>query len=249
MSEEETKYADCGDPQKRPQPSKMMGCHGCIIILISMIMAAAGISLFIISRSTPSEKAIPFKGHGEKLVLIEDIDPENKFGISLKLTVAGNHYYTYTVYSGSGTSKNRRVAVTQKALVHKIPYSIRATRESDGKVVFELSDKFETGSGESIKKQDEILRNSPSLLHDFPKFDFTDKVRFEVILKDDEEYSAKVESGNFSVYKISAARNTVSKIALLVTVLGFLGLLAGSIATLSRGVFAVRSAVEVKDRQ
>lgn len=201
--------------------NKKRGCYGCTIVIISIIMVIVGIATIIIAHSTAYENSVKIKPQGKKTVIVENVDPDNKFRIKLKVNISGNHYYK--------EYKND----TRKSLVHQIPYSIKAIRESNGDVVYELEDKFELGTDKEIKKQKKkTLINRPSFSKSIPKFDFTDKVRFELVLHNDEKYKSKVKSGKFSVIKMSAARNVTWQVASLITVLGFLGVFIGFIATI-----------------
>jgi hypothetical protein len=224
-------------PQEKPQQPKKKGCYGCTIMIIGIIMIVGGIITIIIARSGAPEKVIPLK-QGERIVIIQDVNPDNKYGISLKVSLAGNNYYTYKEtehYTSRGSSYTR--TVTKKSLVHRVPYTVKATRESNGEVVYDLYDEFELGNDEVVKKQNEVLRNSPSFSRDITTFDFTDKVRFEFLVKDDEKYKTQVESGEVAVYKMSSTRSVTWQIALLITVLGFLGFFIGFIAAIIQFFF------------
>lgn len=218
---------------KTPEEPKKRGCYGCTIMVISIIMIIVGIVVIIVARSTAAEKTTPVQGYGQKTVIVENVDPENHFGVSLKVSLAGNYYYTYTDYvNETRHGRTRKKAVTRQSLVHRVPYTIKAIRESNGEVVYDNYDEFEVGNDEVVKKHNKLLKNHPSLSHQFSKFDFKDKVRFELTFKPDEKYKTQIESGEFGVYKMSSARNITWVIALFVTVLGFLGLFIGFISAI-----------------
>ena len=237
------------EPQEEAAKPKKKGCLGCTIMIISIVMIIGGLITIIAARSSAPEKSMPVNVQGEKIVIIQDVNPDNKYGISMKITLAGNNYYTYeeTVTTRSHGS-NVRKTVTRTALVHRVPYTVKAIRESNGEVVYDFYDEFENGNDEVVKTQSEYLKNSPGISKDLKKFDFTDKVRFEFIVNIDEKYKTVVEKGEVAVYQMSSARNATWQIALLIMVLGVLGLTIGFIvATIQFFVLAARESAKNKN--
>jgi len=140
VEEPQQQHSSTLEPQEENSKPKKKGCLGCTIMMISVIMIIGGIITIIIARSSAPEKSKPINVQGEKIVITENVNPDMKYGISMKVTLAGKNYYTYqeTVTTGSGR-RRRTKTVTKKSLVHRVPYTVKGIRESNGEVVYDLT--------------------------------------------------------------------------------------------------------------
>lgn len=230
------------DAAQQKDARKTYGCGlGCATAIAGLMLAIVGIIVVVTSKKSTEETIIPVTDPEKVYSITEMVLPTYQYNYRFHANLAGHKYYNTTARidpTRIDTSRSgRRRTRTSKHLAFRVPIIMKAVRVSDGKVLHNyagfLGDMDQLAN---VKEQSEALTVYAEESEILPKFETQEPIRFELTIKEDKDYQAKVTDGSFILVKSSPAVAKTVSIGILVVLagglLGFSGLVVVGVVML-----------------